>query len=317
MFDYEAIEPVLPGNHIENWKKIRKQQWKQIKYVFSEKFLTNDGKILADIKKNYYIADEPRVPESPYDEYGNVRRELYDAEGNFIPRPKDYVTWSEDLVMSLFLHPDQSEQRWQQRISQELAPKRREDRPLGHDKLPAQEFFMRASHTAEPLLDYDFGAFGGLEQRMLPVFVQSPVYTDETIIVNNAECRLVPWNTPIMAYYSVLGRLGSFSQDVNVSPFTPYQWLHEMFISTFAYDLEPEERGSIAGLRGYLPALQDNADDIYHPNHLKAARLMIQIFEDDTAPAYLRNLWQTVKSNGMEAYKRRYTKTPTPPPHKR
>jgi hypothetical protein len=44
---------------------------------------------------------------------------------------------------------------------------------------------------------------------------------------------------------------------------------------------------------------------------------MIQIFEDDTAPAYLRNLWQTVKNNGMEAYKRRYTKTPTPPPHKR
>jgi hypothetical protein len=217
----------------------------------------------------------------------------------------------------LFFHPDQSEQRWQTKIAEELAPRIYEGRPIRKEKLPEQEFFMQYSHTAEPVLDYDFGVYGGLEQRLLPVYVRSSVYTDETIIVNNAECRLIPWNSPRDAFAAVLYRNGAYSREMYVSPYTPFQWLHEMFVSTFAYDPEPNERGDEISLCGYLPALQDNADDIYHPNHLKAARLMIQIFEDDTAPAYLRNLWHTVKNNGMEAYKRRYTKTPTPPPHKR
>jgi hypothetical protein len=302
MFDYETIEPVLPGNHIENWKKIRKQQWKQVKYTYSDWSAKN----LADVKKNYYIADEPQVPPPDFDQHGN-----------YTPQPYGSASWEENLLMSLFLHPDQSEQRWQQKIAEEMAPKRREDRPLGRDKLPGQEFFMLQSHTVEPLLDYDFGGFGGLEQRMLPVFIKSPVYTDETIIVDNAECRLIPFDTPREAFATVLYSNGTYSRAMYVSPYTPFQWLHEMLVSTFAYDPEPNERGDEISLCGYLPALQDNADDIYHPNHLKAARLMIQIFEDDTAPAYLRNLWQTVKNNGMEAYKRRYTKTPTPPPHKR
>lgn len=291
MFEYEEVIPVLPGNHIENWKKTRKSQWKQVKFIVEDVVPSIKGKALTNIKNNYFLSDTPMAPPVT-DENGN-RTPMFEPD-----------FWIETFLLSLFLHPDQSQERWDKLFSDVMEPKLSDRRPIERNPLENPGFanrygFMTTAHHPSDEKS-EFGGFGGLEQRMLPYFVQSNVYTDETFISNNTEYRKLPWESPKWAYYAILSNNGKFTQNPNVSIFTPYQWLHEMFVSTFQYDIEYEERGDITCMKYYLPVLEDNADDQFHQNHLKSARLMIEIFEDEGTPKYLRDLWQKVKNDSVK-----------------
>lgn len=292
MFEYETISPVIPGNHIDGWKKIRRSQWSQVKSVLQEIIPNRKAKALTNIKNNYYLADTPLVPPA------------VDEQGSWAPTMEPDF-WRETMLISLFLHPDQSQQRWEQRFAEIMAPRLSERRPVETFSLPDsfadRPKFLEVAHYLNKNSDPDFGVFGGLEQRLLPYYVQSPVYTDETFIANNTEYRRIPWESPKWAFVYILSENGKFTQSKYVSPFTPYQWLHELFISTFQYDIDYEERSDIACMEYYLPALRDNADDMFHRNHLKAARLMIEIFEDEGTPKYLRDLWRQVKNSAVDS----------------
>ncbi len=72
MFEYEKIEPVFPGNHIDGWQKIRKKQWKFIKNIIKESPSTALHAMINDIKKEYYLLASPDL-NAPYSEEECVR----------------------------------------------------------------------------------------------------------------------------------------------------------------------------------------------------------------------------------------------------
>lgn len=85
----------------------------------------------------------------------------------------------------------------------------------------------------------------------------------------------MPWETPYLAYCYVVGHMASAFKtncyDVEdvvnpVSPFSPYQWLHEMVISTFDYDFSSDkeysdDRGMINYCKHLKKSLSDNIDE--------------------------------------------------------
>lgn len=38
-YEYEVIEPVMPGKHVDGWKATRKKQWKYIRETLKEDFI--------------------------------------------------------------------------------------------------------------------------------------------------------------------------------------------------------------------------------------------------------------------------------------
>ena len=58
-FEYEKIEPVFPGNHVKDWQKIRKKQWKFIKNIIEECRSSALKLSIPQIKKEYFLLESP------------------------------------------------------------------------------------------------------------------------------------------------------------------------------------------------------------------------------------------------------------------
>jgi len=76
---------VIPGNHIHDWQKIRKAQWKTVKEVLKYR-LDLDTQSIKDIKQDYVL----------------------DCEG------EDPVSFEPPPLVGLWFCADQSEEKWQE-----------------------------------------------------------------------------------------------------------------------------------------------------------------------------------------------------------
>ncbi len=277
MFDYEKIAPIFPGKHVEGWQKIRKSQWKSVKETLDWVF-NFDKDDIKSVKQHIYLADE-----------------LSDD----IEEPSD---WTGSPMSAWFLNPDQSEAAWEKVWNDINKLKISLDPPIGKSWMDnvAKRFLEEVHNIQQP--EGDFGAFGGLEQRMLPYLIQSKVYTDETFEFGSTKraVRKVPWQSPKRTHDAIINRNGMFTHQP-VNPYSPIQWLHEMFVSTFQYDIEYDEIGDRACMRYYKKLLDTSKpDELYHINHIRSAQRMIDIFEDETAPKYLRELWIKVRDGKIK-----------------
>ena len=144
-----------------------------------------------------------------------------------------------------------------------------------------------------------FGIFGGLEQRMLPYFVQSDVYTDDMITLGRDEYRKIPWKSPQETFRQIFFRMSKLTgNDARHLAFIPYQWLHGLLVSTFSYDLLTDDELELSATfscQDVKNVLRDDAETLYHPNNIKANRLMIEILEDEGTPQWLRKIWADVR----------------------
>lgn len=280
MFEYEKIEPVFPGNHIDDWQKIRKKQWKYVKETLSRPLDMKPDQV-SSVKKAIYLLETPQFP-------NNRDFSWYPDEsihpGNWLPAP----------LLGFFLCSDQRQEAWD-KIWGIYA-----ERGTDFD-FYRQRFLQYVPHGQGPDENNQdvFGTFGGLEQRMLPYLIQSDVYTDDMFQMGQFEYRKIPWKTPSSTFLNIFCDI-SQPMDKNywVSPYTYAQWLHGLLVSCFSYDISQE--GTVSSESVYFSkrlknALSDAAEDDFHKNHLKAARLLITILEDEGTPSWLRKIWADVR----------------------
>jgi hypothetical protein len=280
MFEYEKIEPVIPGNHIDGWQKIRKQQWKYVKKSLGA--LNVKPGEAQHIKKTLYLLETPEFPNNQ--ECSWLPDETIHP-GNWLPAP----------MLGFFLCADQSEQVWKG-IWEKYA-QHGSDFDFYRDR-----FFQYVPHGYGPDENNQdpFGTFGGLEQRMLPYLIQSDVYTDDMFQMGCFEYRKVPWKSAFLTFRHIFSQITTaVDSDYWVSPYSYAQWLHGLFVSCFKYDLDSHPDLNISNMYLYcqrlMNVLSSTADETFHPNHLKAARLLITILEDEGTPQWLRKIWADMR----------------------
>ncbi len=267
MIEYEKITPMIPGKHIKNWQKIRKKQWKFVKYSLA-KNLKSDGYEIKDFKDNYYLSEE-------------------------VTGFHDPVGWEPRPILPMWLSPDQSQEQWDRIWAHCI-----ETYNFRFDYY--REQFLIYAHIGEriPTKEQTYGAFGGMEQRLLEVFVRSDTYTDDMFTLGKTEYRKIPWPTAKRTHSAIIGKTSTFFNDnSDASNFSPSQWLHNLFISTFEYDIEYSQSSDEYCMGEIAKLLDEKLIETFHDNHIKAGMLLIDIFEDQTAPKYLRELWEKVKKD--------------------
>lgn len=270
-YSYEIITPVIPNEQVKDRQKIRKKQWKFVKQSLESLFVKKER--IKELKEDY-LAD--------------------DLDGDYHP-----MYWQPRPLAGLWLSLDQSEEKWA-----EVMAHCEETYRFRFDQ--KREQFLERAHNGETdvsVLDQTYGAFGGLEQRLLKEFVRSEVYTDDLFKLGDNEYRKIPWKTPMWTFYYVAGGLSSYfvpfkegrKRTIDSSPYSPYQWLHNLLISTFEYDLSEDEEFEMQSIRAYCRDLKgmlsNDIQKICHPNHLLAGHRLIEIFEDEMAPKFLRDTW--------------------------
>jgi hypothetical protein len=286
MFEYEKIEPVIPGNHVKDWQKIRKKQWKYVKKSLGT--LNVKPGEAQHIKKTLYLLEAPEFPNNQ--ECSWLPDETIHP-GNWLPAP----------MLGFFLCSDQSEQAWKG-IWDSYA-QHGSDFDFYRDR-----FLQYVPHGYGPDENNQdpFGTFGGLEQRMLPYLIQSDVYTDDMFQMGRFEYRKVPWKSAYRTFLHVFTQIAiTMNKDYWVSPYTHAQWLHGLFVSCFSHDIEKDENFDINQAvilsQDLMGAFDDSVVMNAHPNHLKAARLLITILEDEGTPQWLRKIWADVRDGKVSA----------------
>ena len=278
-------EVLIPSEEIQDWQAIRKSQWGLAKNTLKTLGMKTD-----DLKKI-----KPMYVEGFQSDPGKIF--------DFFPEP----------IIQFWLYADQSTDAWDQIWD--------EYRSVKQDFMGERDTFLRVAHNGErEFLKYDlspivksykqtYGAFGGLEQQMLHYFIPSEVYTDDEMEVGGKVVRKVPWATANETFLMLLlNMLNPFKLNIGenreykldrCSPFTPTQWMHPMLVSTFSYDIEAtfnENAEYLATIFLILKSiLDDSLHDRFHPNHIASGLNLIEIFEDEGSPSYLRNLWLSVR----------------------
>src|SRR5690606_29542018 len=287
MFEYEKIVPVIPGNHIEGWQKIRKQQWKYVKKSLGALNIKPDA--VASLKKNIYLLDSPVFSTE-------------NSEPSAYPGPNEHPGhWIPAPLLGFFLCSDQSKLAWD-RIWDVYST------TGGAFDFYRDRFFQYVPHGYGPDENNQdpFGTFGGLEQRMLPYLIQSEVYTDDMFQMGRFEYRKIPWKSAYRTFLHVFTQIAiTMNKDYWVSPYTHAQWLHGLFVSCFSHDIEKDENFDINQAvilsQDLMGAFDDSVVMNAHPNHLKAARLLITILEDEGTPQWLRKIWADVRDGKVSA----------------
>lgn len=284
MFEYEQIAPVLPGNHIDGWQKVRKKQWKYVKHSLGIGLgILPDA--ISSIKKNIYLLDHPTFDTS-------------DSELSPFPTSSDHPGhWGPAPFAGFFLCSDQSQKAWDE--IWHLYSKTTNGRTFEGLR---ERFLQYVPHGYGPDENNQdpFGTFGGLEQRMLPYLIQSDVYTDDMFQMGRFEYRKVPWKSAHYTFAHIFSHISrAVDKDYFISPFTHAQWLHGLYVSCFSFDLNEDPEFDEESLYLYcqrlMSVLSSDADETFHPNHLKAARLLITILEDEGTPQWLRKIWADVR----------------------
>ena len=281
MFEYDKVEPVFPGNHIDGWQKIRKKQCKFIKNIIEECRSSALKLSIPQINKEYFLLESPNF-DAEYSKwaYSEISAEYHPHQ------------WEGGLWLTLLLCSDHSEAAWDN-IWQRCIK-------YGCNYDFSRDMFIKYStYIGQSEESLAFGIFGGLEQRMLPYFVQSDVYTDDMITLGRDEYRKIPWKSPQETFRQIFFRMSKLTAaDGCMSPFRPYQWLHGLLVSTFSYDLLADEELELSATfscQDVKNVLRDDAEDLYHPNNIKANCLMIEILEDEGTPQWLRKIWADVR----------------------
>ncbi|WP_300427075.1 hypothetical protein [uncultured Thalassolituus sp.] len=281
MFEYEKIEPVFPGNHVKDWQKIRKKQWKFIKNIIEECRSSALKLSIPQIKKEYFLLESPNF-DAEYSKwaYSEISAEYHPHQ------------WDGGLWLTLLLCSDQSEAAWAN-IWERCVK-------YGCNYNFSRDMFIKYNtYIGQSEESLAFGIFGGLEQRMLPYFVQSDVYTDDMITLGRDEYRKIPWKSPQETFLQIFFYMSKLTPNKsNPCGFVPYQWLHGLLVSTFSYDLlsdKDSESDAVYNCCDIKNGLRDDAEELYHPNNIKANRLMIEILEDEGTPQWLRKIWADVR----------------------
>ncbi|TNC83551.1 MAG: hypothetical protein CSH37_13710 [Thalassolituus sp.] len=280
-FEYEKIEPVFPGNHVKDWQKIRKKQWKFIKNIIEECRSSSLKLSIPEIKKEYYLLESPNF-DAEYSKwaYSEISAEYHPHQ------------WEGGLWLTLLLCSDQSEEAWANIWDRCVK--------YGCNYNFSRDMFIKYNtYIGQSEESLAFGIFGGLEQRMLPYFVQSDVYTDDMITLGRDEYRKIPWKSPQETFRQIFFYMSKLTPNKsNPCGFVPYQWLHGLLVSTFSYDLLTDEELELSATfscQDVKNVLREDAEDLYHPNNIKANRLMIEILEDEGTPQWLRKIWADVR----------------------
>ena len=284
-FEYDTVEPIFPGNHVKDWQKTRKKQWKFVKNIIEECRASYLRLAIPQIKKEYYLLESPNFKA----EYS--KRAYSEISADYHPHQ-----WEGGLWLAFLLCSDQSEAAWADIWDRCVR--------YGCNYDFSRDMFIKYNtYIGQSEESMAFGIFGGLEQRMLPYFVQSDVYTDDTITLGRDEYRKIPWKSPQETFAQIFFRISKLTADSGcMSPFRPYQWLHGLLVSTFSYDLLHDDGSNLTMIKrcsDVKNALRDDADELYHPNNIKANRLMIEILEDEGTPQWLRKIWTDVRDGKL------------------
>jgi hypothetical protein len=286
MFEYDVVEPVLPGNHIKDWQKIRKKQWKYVKYSLEfYNFMSISSYNTKAIKNEIFLAD------------GHPDEVDHDSWFHYA---KFFGDWGPKPLLGFFLCSDQSQEAWDKIWESTINGNGRSSYDMVRD-----HFLRSCGATLDDSPEATaFGRYGGLEQRMLPYFVRSDVYTDDTFTIGHESFRKIPWKDPYITFETILVQISStLTQSNAMSQHGWSQWLHGLLVSCFSYDLEKNKYYSFEDMSEVLsellndlrPALRDNAEDNIRANYLKSARLLITILEDEGTPQWLRKIWADVR----------------------
>ncbi|MAK91977.1 MAG: hypothetical protein CMI13_12175, partial [Oleibacter sp.] len=280
MFEYDKIEPVFPGNHIDGWQKIRKKQWKFIKNIIEEGGHSALKGMIPEIKKEYYLLESPNF-DAPYSKWA-----FSEISSEYHPHQ-----WKGGMWLRFLLCSDQSEAAWANIWERYVK--------YGCDFDDSRDMFIKYNtYIGQSEESLAFGIFGGLEQRMLPYFVQSDVYTDDMITLGRDEYRKIPWKSPQETFRQIFFRMSKLTgNDARHLAFIPYQWLHGLLVSTFSYDLLSDKEMELSATfdcQDVKNVLRDDAEELYHPNNIKANLLMVEILEDEGTPQWLRKIWADV-----------------------
>tara|TARA_B100000287_G_scaffold147402_1_gene139142 strand:- start:1509 stop:2375 length:867 start_codon:yes stop_codon:yes gene_type:complete len=281
MFEYDKIEPVFPGNHIDGWQKIRKKQWKFIKNIIEEGGHSALKGMIPEIKKEYYLLESPNF-DAPYSKWA-----FSEISSEYHPHQ-----WKGGMWLRFLLCSDQSEAAWANIWERYVK--------YGCDFDDSRDMFIKYNtYIGQSEESLAFGIFGGLEQRMLPYFVQSDVYTDDMITLGRDEYRKIPWKSPQETFRQIFFRMSKLTgNDARHLAFIPYQWLHGLLVSTFSYDLLSDKEMELSATfdcQDVKNVLRDDAEELYHPNNIKANLLMVEILEDEGTPQWLRKIWADVR----------------------
>ena len=281
MFEYDKVEPVFPGNHIDGWQKIRKKQWKFIKNIIEEGGHSALKGMIPEIKKEYYLLESPNF-DAPYSKWA-----FSEISSEYHPHQ-----WKGGMWLRFLLCSDQSEAAWANIWERYVK--------YGCDFDDSRDMFIKYNtYIGQSEESLAFGIFGGLEQRMLPYFVQSDVYTDDMITLGRDEYRKIPWKSPQETFRQIFFRMSKLTgNDARHLAFIPYQWLHGLLVSTFSYDLLSDKEMELSATfdcQDVKNVLRDDAEELYHPNNIKANLLMVEILEDEGTPQWLRKIWADVR----------------------
>jgi len=255
---------LVPDNTVPDWKKTRKTQWRYVRATLQALNFTK-----SDIKdyKNDYIhgcENDPGVE--------------FDLE----PEPFLGIWFCADQT------PEKQQEIWDKSMVN-----------YGRNFKRQRDVLLRLMHEGvrdETEFQSPYGAFGGFEKVFKDLLIRSDVYTDDTFTINNKEYRKLPWESPGRTNSAIISKISSYF-DGEYGVFCPSQWCHDLFISTFQYDIEYDDSSNEYCFKRLKRSLLDKPYWTAHENHIIAAHKLIDILEDESAPKRLRYLWQQVKNN--------------------
>lgn len=176
------------------WLNERKIKWKNVKFSLKN-YMQYIDRIDHQYLKEYFLTGQTR--------------ELNISD--YQPLVNDYVGsnfFTYHLLVNFWLNPDQSEGRWNS-VWYSMAKNYPLTRCVGSYQKNRERFFESASQGG---VYNEYGAYGGLEERMVKYFVLSDHYTEEKILIENKEIRMIPWSDADTTFIYIFGGCSNYFQ---------------------------------------------------------------------------------------------------------
>ncbi|MDE1462696.1 hypothetical protein [Spartinivicinus poritis] len=270
-----------------SWIKKRKAEWKHVKYSLKNHMLFIEREEHKYLKQYFLTGKDEELNIN-----GDYQKLVEDFDADFY--------WLH-LLVSMWLHPDTSKKRW---VSHWEAMT--DNYPIPHSINTYEDnrrlFFDSANQGG---VYTEYGAFGGLEERMVKFFVLSDHYTDEKILIEKRDVKIIPWKDANTTFIYIFGGCGEYftkktKQGIKSNPYDPYQYLIPLMVDCFKYlnKKEFEDEYSINSLKIDMHSLLYGLklQDEFYSQHIEYGKKIYDILESGIAPNFLLDIWKKVKT---------------------
>ncbi len=235
----------------------------------------------------------------------SIRKHLAFTRPNEYPGMRDYYITGEmnqtvadnrcTTLFELWLHPDQSEARWQG-LWQELLNRYSGTATPGRSFKKSREEFFRAALRSP--CDPEFGVFGGMEERLLAFFLPIERYTDDTFTIENRPQRLCYFPNPKELYTFFFYGNYTFLTEADENIFYPFQYLIDFWFTSMEHSFELSKRQSDYCLLFFKEVLKTCEMSVQerHPNKIAFARRLKEALDSRELKYPAKALWEAAKS---------------------